>query len=191
MRCLLGLRMRHQLTPAPPAAVLGVLGNISRDQVAYPGGRTIQFLGGAALHGALAATRAGLPTAPVAVVGQDLEWITRDPRLADVDLSCVKVAPGKSCAFGLTYDVDGRVVNTTSWFGVTEAMTSYALSVLGKFTAWHVCCRRPLAATAILDRLAEDGMTFSVDFHLASARALMPRVRAALPRADAIFVNAA
>ena len=54
--------------------LLSVIGNISRDLIVYPGTRT-EMLGGAALHIALAASRAGLRAAPVAVLGTDLGWI--------------------------------------------------------------------------------------------------------------------
>jgi hypothetical protein len=54
-----------------------------------------------------------------------------------------------------------------------------------------VCCRRPLDVPAVLGRLAELGIPFSVDFHLASASVLMPAASPALPRARAVFVNAA
>jgi hypothetical protein len=65
---------------------LGVIGNISRDRVIYPDGRNVELLGGAAVHVALAATRAGLPSAPVAIIGSDLGWICDDVRLAATDL---------------------------------------------------------------------------------------------------------
>jgi sugar/nucleoside kinase (ribokinase family) len=183
--------MRYELTPARPAGALGVIGNISRDLVAYPGGRTTELLGGAALYVALAATRAGLPATPVAVIGADLSWVTSDPRLAGVDTSRVKVVPGDSCAFALAYDEAGQVTSVTGSVGAAEAPTGHALSVLGSRPAWHVCCRRPLAAPLILDRLAASGVPFSADFHLASAAELMAAVRATMPRATVLFVNAA
>ncbi len=183
--------MPYQLTPGRPVGTPGIIGNISRDLAAYPDGYATKLLGGAALHVALAAARAGLPAVPVAVIGTDLEWITADPRLAGVDLSFVKVVPGDSCAFRLTYDEAGQVTSTTASFGVSAALTGHALSLLGTRRAWHVCCRRPLAAPLILDRLAATETPFSADFHLASAGRVIPAVLAALPRATAVFVNAA
>ena len=80
--------------------VLGVIGNISRDQAIYAGGRHVKLLGGAALHVALAATRAGLPSAPVAVIGSDLGWIRDDvpadrhrPQLCRGDVRQVLLVP--------------------------------------------------------------------------------------------------
>jgi sugar/nucleoside kinase (ribokinase family) len=183
-------RLREGSTPG----TLGVIGNISRDLAAYPRARTTWMLGGAALHVALAAAQAGLPSAPVAVIGTDLDSIASDPRLDKVDLSCVKVVPGESCMFRLAYDADGSLLRTEASFGVSAALTSHALGVLAEPTArqaWHVCCRRPLSAPAVLARLAGAGVPFSADFHLASADAVMPAVRTVLPRAAAVFVNAA
>jgi sugar/nucleoside kinase (ribokinase family) len=111
-----------------------------------------------------------------------------------VDLSCVKVVPGESCAFRLAYDDDGCLISTEASFGVSAALTSHALGVLAEPTsrqAWHVCCRRPLAVPSVLARLAGTGMPFSADFHLASAGTVMPAARMLLPRASAVFVNAA
>lgn len=170
--------------------LLGVIGNISRDLASYLDTR-VEMLGGAALHVALAAARAGLPAAPVSVTGTDLGWITGDPRLAGLDLHYVKVTPGESCAFRLTYDATGRLTGTDASFGVAAVLTAHALSVLGSLPACHVCCRRPLDVPAVLGRLAELGIPFSVDFHLASASVLMPAASPALPHARAVFVNAA
>jgi sugar/nucleoside kinase (ribokinase family) len=170
--------------------LLGIVGNISRDLATYPGTRT-EMLGGAALHIALAAARAGLPAAPVSVAGTDLSWITSDPRLTGLDLRHIKVAPGESCAFRLTYDAAGRLTGTESSFGVAVGLTAHTLSVLGSVPACHVCCRRPLDVPTVLGRLAALGIPFSVDFHLASASVLMPAASTALPAARAVFVNAA
>lgn len=182
--------MPHQLTAAPE---LGVIGNISRDMSVYPSGSSFGLLGGAALHVSLAAARAGLTAAPVAIIGTDLAWITSDARLGRLDMSTVKVVPGASAAFRLTYDDADRVTGTDTSFGVAEALTGHALSVLNAraHMRWHVCCRRPLGAPSILSRLADTGTPFSVDFHVASAAAIMPSVAAILLRASAIFVNAA
>ena len=170
---------------------LGVIGNISRDVAIYPGGNRVKMLGGAALYIALAAARAGLPTAPISVIGTDLGWILGDPRLAELDLSQVKVVPGQSCTFRLVYDQSGRLTDTEASFGVSARLTGHALSVIGSRRVCHVCCRRPLDASAVLRRLATAGTPFSVDFHLASASAIMPAAHTALRHARAVFVNAA
>lgn len=183
--------MHALLSPKASAGTLGVIGNISRDLTIHPDGRTIEMIGGAALYLALAATRAGLPTAPVSVIGTDLDWVTADPRLAALDLSCVKVVPGQSCAFRLTYERSGHLTRTNASFGAAEMLTSHALDMLSSRPAWHVCCRRPLDAPLILDRLADAGIPFSADFHVASASLLMPAARAALPYATAVFLNTA
>jgi sugar/nucleoside kinase (ribokinase family) len=171
--------------------VLGVIGNISRDQAIYPGGRHVELLGGAALHVALAATRAGLRSAPVAVIGSDLGWICDDVRLTDMDLSCVEVTPGRSCSFRLTYDESGHLISTGSSFGVAEQLTQHALDVVGQHRSYHVCCRRPIDVSIILGRLIGAEIPFSVDFHLASAAAAMSAAGAAIGHASIVFVNAA
>jgi len=170
---------------------LGVIGNISRDHVIYPDGRHAELLGGAALHVALAATRAGLPSAPVAVIGSDLGWIRDDVRLAATDLSCVEVVSGRSCSFLLAYDENGHLTGTDSSFGVATQLTRHALDVVGRHQSYHVCCRRPLDVAVVLGRLADGGIPFSVDFHIASMAVTMPTAGAALAHATAVFVNAA
>ena len=169
---------------------LGVIGNISRDRVIYPGRRHVELLGGAALHVALAATRAGLRSAPVAVIGSDLGWIRDDVRLTDMDLSCVEVICGRSCSFRLAYDDSGHLTGTSSSFGVAAQLTRHALDVLGRHPSYHVCCRRPLDVPAVLGRLVGAGIPFSVDFHLASAAVTMPAADAAIAHASVVFVNA-
>ena len=191
MRRLPGLPVPGKLNLATERGQLGVIGNISRDHVSYPGGRGAWLLGGAALHVALASARAGLPTAPASVIGTDLGWVTSDPRLAGLDMSAVMVVPGPSCTFSLTYDQDGTLAGTKASFGVSRCLTAHALSLLGSRPAWHVCCRRPLDAQLVLGRLASAGTPFSVDFHLASADALLLAARAALTRATTVFVNSA
>ena len=183
--------MPGKLTPASQRGRLGVIGNISRDHVSYPTGRGAWLLGGAALYVALAATRAGLPAAPASVIGTDLGWVTSDPRLAGLDMSGVKVVPGPSCAFGLSYDHHGTVTGTSASFGVSQRLTAHALTLLGSRPSWHVCCRRPLDPQMVLGHLTRAGTPFSADFHIASAVDLMPGVRAHLTRATAVFVNAA
>jgi sugar/nucleoside kinase (ribokinase family) len=170
---------------------LGVIGNISRDLAIYPGGIRAEMLGGAALHVALAAARAGLPAAPISVIGTDLDWIFSDRRLGEVNLRHVKVAPGRSCTFRLDYDEAGRLIGTGASFGVAAGLTAHALSLVGSHPACHVCCRRPLDASTVLLSLAAAGIPYSIDFHLASADVIMPTARAALHDAVAVFVNAA
>ena len=149
---------------------LAVLGNISRDLAIYPDGRQFELLGGAALHVARAAFRAGLAAAPVSVIGADLGWIRGDPRLAGLDLTSVKVVPGPSCAFTLTYTGAGKLAGIDCSFGAAESLTSHCLTAIGRHGQYHVCCRRPLGVRAVLGRLARAGLMFSTDFHLASAR---------------------
>ena len=170
---------------------LGVIGNISRDLAIYPDGTRVTMLGGAALHIAMAAARAGLPAAPISVIGTDLRWILGDQRLTGVDLRHVKVAPGQSCTFRLVYGESGRLTDIEASFGASAHLTGHALRVIGSHRVCHVCCRRPIDASAVLRRLAATGVPFSADFHLASASAMMQATRAALRYARAVFVNAA
>lgn len=170
---------------------LGVIGNISRDLAVYPGGRSFELLGGAALHVARAASRAGLTSAPISVIGTDLGWMRHDPRLADLDLRRVKVVAGISCAFRLSYDRADRLVGIDCAFGVAEGLTGHCLAMIGQHDRYHVCCRRPLDVAAILGSLADAGLTFSADFHLASASDLICAAAPMLPHAQAVFVNAA
>jgi sugar/nucleoside kinase (ribokinase family) len=171
--------------------VLSVIGNISRDLAVYPGNRRYELLGGAALHVARAASRAGLVCAPVSVIGRDLDWIRADPRLASLDLTQVRVAAGPSCAFRLTYIADGKLASTECSFGVAELLTSHCLTAIGRHDRFHVCCRRPLDVRAVLGRLVSSGLTFSADFHLASASDLLKTAAPFLPHATVVFVNAA
>jgi sugar/nucleoside kinase (ribokinase family) len=170
---------------------LAVIGNISRDRAVYADGRRFEFLGGAALHVAWAASRAGLVSAPVSVIGADLGWIYADPRLADIDLTHVKTVSGASCAFALTYTAGGKLARIDCSFGAAESLTSHCLAVIGQHSSYHVCCRRPLDVPAVLGRLARDGLEFSADFHLASAADLIAAAVPFLPHAAAVFVNAA
>jgi sugar/nucleoside kinase (ribokinase family) len=171
--------------------VLSVIGNISRDLAVYPGERRYELLGGAALHVARAASQAGLASAPVSVVGRDLAWIRADPRLASLDLTHVKVALGPSCAFRLTYSADGKLASTECSFGVAELLTAHCLTVIGHHDQHHVCCRRPLDVRTVLGRLVSAGLTFSADFHLASASDLLRTAAPFLPGATVVFANAA
>jgi sugar/nucleoside kinase (ribokinase family) len=170
---------------------LGIIGNISRDVAVYPGDHRVELLGGAALHVGLAATRAGLASAPIAVIGTDLAWLREEPRLADVDLRYVKASPGMSCAFRLSYDEGSQLTGTSCDYGVAAGLTSHVLKVLGQHRRYHVCCRRPLDVPSVLGRLVKAGIPFSTDFHIASAPAVIPAAAAALPRASIVFVNVA
>jgi sugar/nucleoside kinase (ribokinase family) len=174
-----------------PVSTLGVIGNISRDLALYPDGRRFEQLGGAALHVARAANRAGLSSAPISVIGADLSWIRHDVRLADLDLSHVKVMPGASCAFRITYAIDDRLWDIDCAFGVAEALTGHCLAVIGQHDRYHVCCRRPLDVAAVLSSLADAELPFSADFHLASASQLISAAAPLLPHAQVVFVNAA
>jgi sugar/nucleoside kinase (ribokinase family) len=172
-------------------SVLAVLGNISRDKAIYPDGRRFGLLGGAALHVARAAHRAGMACALVSVIGADLDWIRSDPRLASLDLSEVAIREEPSCAFTLTYTATGTLASIDCSFGAAESLTSHCLTAIGHHSQYHVCCRRPLDVASVLGRLARDGLTFSTDFHLASADELIQAALPFLPLASAVFVNTA
>ncbi len=172
-------------------ARLAVIGNVARVESVYPGGLRRAFLGGAALHIALAAARAGLSALPVSVVGGDLAWITDDPRLAAVDLSAVKVASGPSCAFRLTYDADGELVGVDSAAGVAAHLTEHALDRIGRHSTYHVSCRRPLDAARVFAALAQGRLEFSVDFFISSAAQMITSLAPALKDAQLVFANAA
>lgn len=170
---------------------LGVIGNISRDVVSYPDGRRFALLGGAALHVALAASQAGLVAAPVAVIGDDLAPLMHDRRLATLELTSLKVVPEKSCTFHLSYDQDGQIAVAECDFGAAAQLTEHALSVLRFHDRYHVCCRRPLDVTLILNRLVSNSHQFSVDFYLTSTEDLIPAAATVLPNASTVFVNIA
>jgi hypothetical protein len=143
---------------------LGVIGNISHDVISYPDGRRFAVLGGAALRVALAASRAGMAAAPIAVIGDDLAPLVGDERLAALDLASIGVIPGRSCSFHLNYDGDGQLAAAEYDFGASRELTDHALSVLGQHDRYHVCCRRPLDVPLILDRLLANTAEFSADF---------------------------
>ncbi|KOT91063.1 hypothetical protein ADK86_24125 [Streptomyces sp. NRRL F-5755] len=168
---------------------ISVIGNISRDHIRYPDGRDGHYLGGAALHIALAAARA----APVAVIGDDLAPLTREPDLACLDWSALRRATGNSAAFAMDYDTHGTVHCTSAAYGVSHQLTTHALGHLARHSGdfYHLCCRRPLHVPALLSRLATAGARFSADFFLPSARPLLAAAAPWLPAADWIFVNAA
>lgn len=180
---------------------LGVIGNISRDQAAYPDGRRYAFVGGAALQVALGAARSGLAAAPIAVIGHDLAWILHDPRLQPLDLRKVAVADGASCSFAMTYDPSDRLQTIDCDFGVAATLTAHALRVLEHDHAheqpggqshdhYHVCCRRPLDASRVLGRLVKRRLPFSVDVIASSAPTILAAVRPFLPHTSVVFVNA-
>ncbi len=172
-------------------STLAVIGNISRDLAVYPDGRRFEQLGGAAFHVARAAVKAGVPAAPISVIGADLRWIHSDPRLANIDLTDVRLAVGKSCTFKLTYTATGELSSIASSFGVARWLTRHSLDTLGGRTRYHVSCRRPLDAQAVLSRLAREQTPFSADFHIASASALIKSTAPFLCQAEVVFVNAA
>jgi len=168
---------------------LGVIGNISRDQISYPDGRTYELLGGAALHVARAAGEAGLRAAPISIIGDDLTWIIDDNRLSVVDFGSVRVSTGRSCAFILRYDEDDNLRSVQCYYGVSTSLTAHALGVVARYDRYHICCRRPLDVPSVLDRLA--GTTFSLDFYVPSAASLLVDATPFLSTAACIFTNAA
>ncbi|GAA3762060.1 carbohydrate kinase family protein [Salinactinospora qingdaonensis] len=169
--------------------MVGVIGNISRDRVTYPNQSRL-LLGGSALYIAAAATTAGVPAAPISVIGSDLADLPHDPRFNGIDWSLLHIAPGLSCSFTLTYDSSGTLRQTTTYPGVAEALTEHALQNLNARGFHHVSCRRPLDAGQVLQQLVWTATPFSVDFHIASARRIIPATATFLPHADTIFVNA-
>lgn len=173
-----------------PTARLAVIGNISVDHTNHPGHRS-SSVGGAALHIALAAATAGLPAAPVAVIGNDLRWLLTDPTLARLDWSGVGLAHGRSAAFTLAYDTAGDLTSLRADHGVATGLTRHALGRLaaGHDDVFHVCCRTPLNIGQILDALAARNAVFSTDFILSSITAVIPAAARHLPRAQVVFVN--
>lgn len=174
-----------------PVEPLGVIGNISYDHAIYPDGRHYEFLGGAALHVALAAAQAGLQAAPIAVVGHDLAEVMDDPRLGLLGTDGIRVDQGRSCAFRMIYDQADKLSDISCDFGVGLDLTEHALGQLGGHKRYHVCCRRPLDVARVLNRLAELQLPFSLDFHIASARSLIADALLALPKARLVFLNVA
>jgi sugar/nucleoside kinase (ribokinase family) len=170
---------------------LAVIGNISIDESTYPDGRRTRFLGGAALHVALAASQAGLTAAPVSVIGDDLAGIIGDRRLAHLDLYAVARIPGPSCAFHLVYDSADSLVEIRCDYGVACQLTEHTLAHLPTADQVHVCCRRPLDAARVLHLLAEERQVFSIDFFTSSAAEMIAQVEPTLTAASTVFVNAA
>jgi sugar/nucleoside kinase (ribokinase family) len=171
-------------------SALAVIGNISQDISAYPDGRRHTNLGGAALHIALAATRAGLAAAPLSVIGRDLSWLLTDHRLQALDLDGVAVAgEDESCAFHLTYDVHGDLTDVTARYGAAQHLTEHALHRLDQYRRFHVCCRRPLDAARVLTAITARAATFSVDFITSSAADYLSDVAHLLPHAAMVFTS--
>ena len=169
---------------------LAVIGNISQDISAYPDGRHHTNLGGAALHLALAATHAGLAAAPVSVIGRDLAWILTDRRLQTLDLDGVAVTGDEhSCAFRLTYDAHGDLIDVTAHYGAAQHLTEHTLYRLDRYQRFHVCCRRPLDAARVLTAITARAATFSVDFITSSAADYLAAVAHLLPQAEMVFTN--
>ncbi|MEV4390545.1 carbohydrate kinase family protein [Nonomuraea sp. NPDC049607] len=170
-----------------------MIGNISIDTTRYPDGRTYVLIGGAALHVALGAARAGTTARPAAVIGADLTRLHALPWPEELGLSHVATVAGASCRFDITYGTDGQVIGLIAAFGCAAALTTHALDVLNGSDCdhWHVCCRRPLDIGPILERLVTAGHSFSLDFHLTSAAEQIHAAKNALPHARTVFVNAA
>ncbi|MFI9552346.1 PfkB family carbohydrate kinase [Nonomuraea endophytica] len=169
-------------------ASLGVIGNISIDTTRYPDGRTHILIGGAALYVSLAAGRAGALARPVAVIGDDLGELPQT-----LDLTHVSRVTRPTCRFEIAYGTEGQIAALTSDYGAATELTTHALAVLNEATCdlWHVCCRRPLAVSPILERLVDTRQPFSLDFHIASATEQISAAKSALPFAEVIFVNTA
>lgn len=172
---------------------LDVIGNISRDRTRYPDRRGGSRLGGAALFLSLAAARASRRAAPVCVLGDDLAQLPESPGLEVLDWTARIQVEGVSTTFDLEYDVHGELLAVGTEYGVAEGLTDHALSHVDQHPNghYHVCCRRPLDVTAVLDRLVTYGSGFSVDFFLPSAKDLIRLAAPWLPKASTLFVNAA
>jgi len=192
------VRHGHRLPARRPIAVelalmarLAVIGNISIDHRVYIDGRRGAALGGAALHIALAATRAGLAARPVSLIGTDLAGLNAHPQLARLDLTGVATTTGASASFTLTYDADGNVTRTDADYGAATGLTSHALRHLANQhdDAYHVCCRHPLEVARVLHALPS--RRFSLDFTLPSAPMNIAAATPYLPQAGAVFVNSA
>ncbi|MET7852311.1 carbohydrate kinase family protein [Streptomyces avermitilis] len=169
-----------------------VIGNISLDHIHRPGHPPVRQLGGAALHLAVAAARAGLPVAPAAAIGSDLTRLTGDPRLPALDWTLLHHAPGPTAAFTIYYDEAGTVTAVDTAYGTAEHLTAHALRLIDSHpqATFHVSCRRPLRIRDVLQALTARGCSFSLDFHLPSAPQLIPAATPWLHRAATVFVNA-
>jgi len=172
---------------------LDVIGNISLDVTHYPDHRGGSRLGGAAVLLAVAVVSAGGRAAPVCVLGDDLAHLPLAPEFEGVDWSASVQGDGASTTFDLQYDLEGDLVAVRSDYGVADGLTAHALRHIGRHPrgTYHVCCRRPLDAEAILRQLVQNRCAFSVDFFLPSAEAMIRAAAAWLPMAKTLFVNAA
>ncbi|MEU3597144.1 PfkB family carbohydrate kinase [Streptomyces sp. NPDC006798] len=170
---------------------LSVIGNISRDRPRYPDRAAHEQLGGAALLVALAAVRAGMPAAPVAVVGDDLAHLPGAVVLEGLDWTALGIQNGVSASFSLNYDTAGGLVSVVTEYGVAVQGTEHALRHVEAHLddAYHLCCRRPLDVARLLDVLVSRAGRFSVDFFLPSAQELIPRAVPWLHSAAFVFVN--
>ncbi len=74
------------------------------------------------------------------------------PGWARSHFSHVLSVSGPSCRFTLTYDSEGHIAKVESDYGVAEALTEHAITVLDKrdFDHWHVACRHPLDVQRVL-----------------------------------------
>jgi sugar/nucleoside kinase (ribokinase family) len=54
----------------------------------------------------------------------------------------------------------------------------------------HVCCRRPLDITTVLNALIHNGYPFSIDFMVSSAHHAIATAQHLIHHADPVFVNA-
>ncbi|WP_329155680.1 carbohydrate kinase family protein (plasmid) [Streptomyces sp. NBC_01456] len=169
-----------------------VIGNISLDHIHRPGHPPLHQLGGAALHLAAAAARAGLPAAPAASIGSDLAHLPDDPRLPALDWTLLHHAPQSSAAFTIHYDRAGTVTAVDTAYGAAEHLTAHALRVIDRHpqAVFHISGRRPLDLPAVLGALTTRDHTFSLDFHLPSAPHLIPAAAPWLHHATTVFVNA-
>jgi sugar/nucleoside kinase (ribokinase family) len=173
---------------------LYVIGNISRDRVAYPDGRKFAFWGGAALNIGVSAARAGCRAAPVSLLGDDAELFRAhhdDSRLASLDLGRLGYRPGLSCSFEITYGWNDEVLGVAWNFGVCAQLTAYAVGAVQRQGHYHVCCRRPLDPAPALARITQLRMPYSLDFYSASIADLLPRAAPFMGNAQIVFVNAA
>jgi len=168
---------------------LGVIGNISRDTTEYAGRHHRHLLGGAALYIALAAARAGVPAAPIAVIGADLADALRLPPLEPLDLTGIAVVDQPSCRFHLRYDRQHTLVGLDADYGAAERLTSHALVQAPHHRFVHVCCRRPLDPVPVLTALIDRQQPFSVDFITASAVDMITATAPLLPYAQIIFTD--
>lgn len=171
---------------------LSVIGNVSRDRARYPDGRDKESVGGAALHVAVAAARAGAHAVPVSVIGEDLTGVHASLREPGLDLTALLILPGRSASFAMEYDIGDRLVGLSADYGVAGRITGHALARIARCPQdrYHVCCRRPLRARSALQALVACGSPFSVDFMVSSAGHVLGGTAALLAHSDVIFTNA-